>query len=535
MRYKFDNRRLPLLWRTVFLLTIFVVVSQVIIYIWVQRSVKGHFEQMDAEIITHAAFNLRKRATDSDDRLTSQNPLSSPSSTESYSEKSSSEKPSSTKQLPEKPLLLTATESANHLHSSQLDYDLKTIIADKEGRLLSSTPSNFANELSVDFNLLSLQQDNDEQQFVININDRRYRAMIIEDSNMLALIALPIDVHHQYLLQFNRQLSMILFAITLLLVSIAALSVYWGFSPLATIIQKMKGINPERLDERVIVSDMPLELRPLAESYNAMMVKLESNFESLSRFSDNIAHELRTPIATLSTQTQVMLNKPRKDEEYIEQLHHQHDTLEQLSAMINNMLLLAKTQKGLSDSQVSRVDTENLITKLTDYYEMIAEDREITIAKSGDFKTVLGDEGLLQRLFANLMSNAIYYAASDSVITISAISVPLSAASDTLTLNTADAFYTADTLNTAKNHNQISKQSWLKITLTNCLKKPLSQSDADKLFERFYRHDKSSSQHSGTGLGLSIVQAIANAHKGRVGITIRDEYTFEIAVELLLA
>ncbi|MGP4847542.1 hypothetical protein ACTXGQ_25825, partial [Marinobacter sp. 1Y8] len=61
MKYRFDNRRLPLLWRTVLLLTIFVVISQVIIYIWIQRSVKGHFEQMDAEIMTHAAFNLRKR------------------------------------------------------------------------------------------------------------------------------------------------------------------------------------------------------------------------------------------------------------------------------------------------------------------------------------------------------------------------------------------------------------------------------------------------------------------------------------------
>lgn len=512
MRYKFDNRRLPLLWRTVFLLTIFVVVSQVIIYIWVHNSVKEHFEQMDAEIITHAAFNLRKRATDSDNLPTSQSLLSA----QPYS----------------KQLSTTTTENASHLHSARLDYDLKTVIADKEGRPLSSTPVSFANELSVDFNLLSLQQDNDEQQFVMNINDRRYRVMIIEDSSMLALIALPIDVHHQYLLQFNRQLSLILFAITLLLVSIAALSVYWGFAPLATIIQKMKGINPERLDERVIVSDMPLELRPLAESYNSMMVKLESNFESLSRFSDNIAHELRTPIATLSTQTQVMLNKPRKDEEYIEQLHHQHDTLEQLSAMINNMLLLAKTQKGLSDSQVSQVNTDNLITKLINYYEMIAEDREITFAKSGDFKIVLGDEGLLQRLFANLISNAIYYAASDSVIAISATSMPSSSASGTL--DTADTFYRADTLNPTKSHSQTAKHSWLKITLTNRLKKPLNQSEADRLFERFYRHDKSNSQHLGTGLGLSIVQAIAKAHKGRVSISIKEDYSFEVSVELVL-
>lgn len=57
-----------------------------------------------------------------------------------------------------------------------------------------------------------------------------------------------------------------------------------------------------------------------------------------------------------------MLTKPRESDEYIEQLHHQHDTLKQLSAMINDMLLLAKTQKELSDSQISHVDIESLIT-----------------------------------------------------------------------------------------------------------------------------------------------------------------------------
>jgi len=513
---RLDNRRLPLLWRTVFLLTIFVVLSQLIIYIWVQHSVKSHFEQMDAEIITHAAFNLRKRVTEADNQIASQilpKPQSPSNTQQPLSSKASSN------------LLPTiATENDDHLHSSALDYDLKTIIADKEGRLLSSTPKNFANELSADFNLLSLQQNHDDRQFVINIKDRRYRAMVIGDDDMLALIALPIDVHHQYLLQFNRQLSLILFAITLLLVSIAALSVYWGFAPLSTIVQRMKGIHPERLSERVIVSDMPLELRPLAESYNSMMAKLESNFESLSRFSDNIAHELRTPIATLITQTQVMLNKPREEEEYVEQLHQQHDTLEQLSAMINNMLLLAKTQKGLSDSQVTTVDTEVLINKLLDYFEMIAEDRKITFVKLGDFKAVLGDEGLLQRLFANLLSNAIYYAASNSVVTISA------------TVNTPNtSVNNYKMLEDDQSNTQTAKQSWLEITFTNLLEKPLNQSEADRLFERFYRHDKTSQHHSGSGLGLSIVQAIANAHKGTVNITNKDEYCFEVTVGLLIA
>ena len=489
MRDKFKNRRWPLLWRTVFLLTIFVVISQVVIYIWVQRSVNEHFEQMDSEIITHVAFNLRKRMVNFNDHI--------------------------------EPFTVSKSQAlidVNHPHSSWLDYDLKTLISDKNGNLLSSNPSNFINDLPADFSLLQLLQDYRDQQFMIKINNRHYRAIIVTHQEVLAFIALPIDVHHQYLVQFNRQLSLILIAITLLLVSVAALSVHWGFAPLATIVQKMKGINLQRLDERIVVGDMPLELRPLTESYNSMMVKLESNFESLSRFSDNIAHELRTPIATLSTQTQVMLTKPRENDEYIEQLHHQHDTLKQLSAMINDMLLLAKTQKELSDSQISHVDIESLITKLIDYYEMIAEDREIIFEKSGDFKTVLGDKGLLQRLFANLMSNAIYYAASNSTIMISAT---------VLTSSTS--------LNAPKDDIQSPEQLWLRITMTNRLDKPLNQIEADKLFERFYRHDKTNTMHSGTGLGLSIVQAIANAHNGKVSITIKDECLFEVAVKLLIA
>ncbi len=512
MKYRFDNRRLPLLWRTVLLLTIFVVISQVVIYIWIQRSVKGHFEQMDAEIMTHAAFDLRKRAIEPSSPITSQT-------------LSSSQNPLNSQQLLRAaPDVMTdgntsttaISDEVDHQHSSWLDYDLKTIIANKEGQILSSTPDSFAHELGAALDLSSLRQTNAEQQFVMTMNDRRYRAMVIEDDKMLALIALPIEVHHQYLLQFNRQLSMILFAITLLLVSVAALSVYWGFAPLATIVQKMKRINPERLDDRVTVSDMPLELRPLAESYNSMMVKLEGNVESLSRFSDNIAHELRTPIATLSTQTQVMLNKPRESKEYIEQLHHQHDTLEQLSAMINNMLLLAKTQKGLSDSQISQVDTQSLITNLVDYYEMIAEDRSVIIEVRGEFGAVLGDKSLLQRLFANLISNAVHYAAKDSRIAITAERIALSEIVGT------------------DSSSQQAIQTALRVVITNQLDDPLSQTEADTLFERFYRHDKTSSKHSGTGLGLSIVQAIVGAHNGHVSITIKDDYHFQVAVELLM-
>lgn len=469
MGYKLNNKRLSLLWRTVLLLTIGVVLCHIIIYAWVQRSVNTHFEQMDSEILTHAAFNLRKRANDA--------------------------------------VIQTASSELNeasHLHSTRLDYDLKTLIYNRNGELISSAPSSFEDDLAKDLDIRQFWQKYNDQQFTFKVNHRHYRAIIIQKDKGLALIALPIDVHHQYLLQFNHQLRLLLIGITLLLVSIAALSVYWGFAPLATFIQKMKGISSEQLDERIMVSNMPRELRPLAESYNAMMDKLESNFESLSRYSDNIAHELRTPLATLSTQTQVMLSQPRQVGEYIEQLHQQHETIEQLSLLINNMLLLAKTQKGLSRTQLRPIDTSKMISKLLSYYEFIAEEQDISFETKGDFAAVLGDESLLQRMFANLIANAVYYASEGSKVTID-----------------------ADVQSSGSHNKKVV------ISFTNRLDEPMSKQDVDKLFTRFHRHHPEKNSHIGTGLGLSIVQAIVKAHKGNVQLRVIDNYYFQVKVELL--
>ena len=345
-----------------------------------------------------------------------------------------------------------------------------------------------------------------DKQFELQLDNRPYRSVIITSNNQIYLLALPIDVHHLYLHQFSLQLKVILVAMTLLLLFIAAFSVYWGFSPLTTFIQKMKTINSEQLGERITVADMPSELRPLAESYNIMMSKLEDNFESLSRYSDNIAHELRTPIATLSTQTQVMLSKPRQISEYIEQLHHQHETLEHLSEVTNNMLLLAKTQKGLSQEQLKDVDMESLITQLIEYYELLADDRGINLVKSGEFAVIKGDKGLLQRLFSNLISNAIYYSKNDSTIKISA---------------------------------SVSDQAQLNIVIENQTAQPMTQKEASRLFERFYRqaNDQDTkaegTSYSGTGLGLSIVKSIVKAHRGTVAALVEDNW-IKISVKLPL-
>ncbi len=489
------NIRISLLWRTVILLTIFVFVSQIVVYFWIQRSVNSHFEVMDAEILTYSAFNLRH--TLDSNSLNDNNPVANPQNV------------------------------ISHLHSGGLDYDIEVFKFDAGGNLLLNQTAS-AEQLSVSqLNIRELVKKYGNQQFELTLNNRPYRSIIIENKDAIYLLALPIDVHHVYLHQFKWQLKLILIAITLVLISIATLSVYWGFFPLTTFIQKMKSISFEQLGERITVSDMPSELRPLAESYNIMMSKMEESFDSLSRYSDNIAHELRTPIAILSTQTQVMLSQPRGSAEYVEQLHQQHETLEQLSEMINHMLLLAKTQKGLSYEQIKDVDVDSMLNNLIEYYQLLADDRNITLLKVGEFSTVKGDKGLLQRVFANLISNAIYYSKSNSTIAINANSYN-------------DVYETVPAKQHAPYQLEPLTPPTINIMVQNELVEPMTQNDANRLFERFYRHPTSTTSddtltpHSGTGLGLSIVQSIVRAHGGEVTIKVQQERLFIVAIKLLV-
>ena len=169
-------------------------------------------------------------------------------------------------------------------------------------------------------------------------------------------------------------------------------------------------------------------------------------------------------------------------------------------------------------SQFNRVDSDLLLTKMMEYYEWIAEDRAITFKKTGDFKTILGDASLLQRLFANLIANAVYYAASDSIIHINGKIVTDKVAENRQVLSSSGML-----------------ASYLQISFTNRLTAPMTQAEVDKLSERFYRHHKTLSMHAGSGLGLSIVHAIVNAHNGKIAITVKDGYYFEVSIKLLLA
>ncbi|WP_460992140.1 histidine kinase dimerization/phospho-acceptor domain-containing protein, partial [Staphylococcus aureus] len=83
---------------------------------------------------------------------------------------------------------------------------------------------------------------------------------------------------------------------------------------------------------------MPAELAELAQSFNAMLGRLDDAFQRLSAFSADIAHELRTPLSNLLTQTQVILTQPRVLEDYREALHSNLEELQWMAQLVNDML-----------------------------------------------------------------------------------------------------------------------------------------------------------------------------------------------------
>ncbi len=146
-----------------------------------------------------------------------------------------------------------------------------------------------------------------------------------------------------------------------------------------------------------------------------MLDRLGESLQRLSAFSSDLAHELRTPISNLMTQTQVTLARERTPDEYREILYSNLEEFERLGRMIADMLFLAKAEHGLVIPDSKPVDLRREIDALCEFFEALAADKPVTLAVSGVGRTQ-GDALMLRRALGNLLSNAIRHADPGSEI-----------------------------------------------------------------------------------------------------------------------
>jgi two-component system heavy metal sensor histidine kinase CusS len=220
----------------------------------------------------------------------------------------------------------------------------------------------------------------------IGPENRRYRGIAAElpthiEGAAPAVVAVSTDLsHHEHFMRSFRTALWTAMGLAALLTGFLGwIAARQGLAPLRDISRSAASITADHLDQRLSAASIPVELAEVAETLNAMLARLEESFHRLTDFSSDIAHELRTPVSNLLTQTQVTLSKPRSVTEYQDILASNAEELERLSRIIADMLFLAKSDNNLIIPHREKVDLMAEVSSLFDFYEALAEEKEVNL------------------------------------------------------------------------------------------------------------------------------------------------------------
>lgn len=298
-------------------------------------------------------------------------------------------------------------------------------------------------------------------------------------------LALSIDFHLHYINDLKNKLIMTASIISMLIILIVLFAVYKGHEPIRSVSRQIQNITSKDLDVRLDPQSVPIELERLVLSFNHMIERIEDVFTRQSNFSADIAHEIRTPITNLVTQTEIVLSQPRSQKELEEVLYSSLEEFSHMAKMVSDMLFLAQADNNQLIPEKKALNLADEVSKVFDFFEALAEDREVGLHFEGSPCLVSGDPGMLRRAISNLLSNAMRYTPPGQSIT-----VRLKEANDQV-------------------HVIIENPGT-----------PISAEHLPRLFDRFYRVDPSRQRKGeGSGIGLAIVKSIVTAHHGNVSVT----------------
>lgn len=262
-------------------------------------------------------------------------------------------------------------------------------------------------------------------------------------------------------------------------------------SPINRLTERIHNLGPRSLDVVLEDNKAPLELRPFIDGFNRLLGQLRENREQLQLFNSNVAHELNTPLSSLTISHELLQRRKLIEGNELQKIVGDHlDELDRMARIVRSMLFLANASQGreLETQLVSSL--RQLVVSVAEYLEQLAEDRDLCIKVQGD-ATVEVETELIKRAVSNLLSNAIRYAKTSTTITV--------------------------------HIRQEADLVWIKVSN---LGSTIESSKLNRLFEAFFRaEDGRSETGSNHGLGLAIVSAIAKLHRGDVFASSENQVT----------
>ncbi|WP_397601002.1 heavy metal sensor histidine kinase [Silvanigrella sp.] len=309
----------------------------------------------------------------------------------------------------------------------------------------------------------------------LNIKDKLYKFKFIAERT--------IQINDQLNLKDKIVFSSIL--ILILFLSISILILKFILLPIENIVEDIKEIDSNNLQKRIQVQWVPRDLVIIKNSFNSILNKLEESFQRLSQFSEDIAHELRTPVNNLKGEIEVSLQRKRSNKEYEEILESNLEECFRITEIIDSLTFLARTEKKDIIIQRTHFNLFQELNKLIELYESFAFEKNImlTIECPNEWDVNL-DKILFTRIISNLISNAIQYNKKNGKVHIKV---------------------------EGNNHD-------LKITVSDT-GIGIDKKHISFIFDRLYRvNNIRSSNQKNLGLGLSMVKNMILLHDGSINI-----------------
>ena len=270
--------------------------------------------------------------------------------------------------------------------------------------------------------------------------------------------------------------------ITLTVSFLMYLIVGYALYPLRELTLKIEDIQAKNLKEPILSKSNSTEIERLTLAFNRLLLRLEETFATQRQFSANAAHELRTPLAVMSTKFEVFEKNKNPDEaDYKEAIGMARSQTDRLSHVIDILLEMTELQSAPKSDSISLSEiTEEVICDLV----AVAEKKSISLVQDDGEARLTGSDTLVYRAIYNLIENAIKYNKEDGKVSVA---------------------ITED-------------ESFAKVIITDT-GSGIAKEDWDKIFEPFFRVDKSRSRSmGGAGLGLALVKEIAVRHGGDVKV-----------------
>jgi signal transduction histidine kinase len=266
--------------------------------------------------------------------------------------------------------------------------------------------------------------------------------------------------------------------------------------PLHAITAAARRLSGSTLHERIALKGPRDELKDLADTFDAMLGRLDSAFTAQKEFVANASHELRTPLTIIRTEIDVALADPDVSQQELQEMGSAvTDAVGRSERLIDGLLVLARADESPA---MVELDLADIAQEEVSLASTEADERGLRLELDPQPARVFGDRALLERMVANLVENAVRH-------------------------NNTDGWFSVKTWSGVD-------RAFLEVANGGAV---VPGDEMEHLFDRFYRPDKSRSRKTGGfGLGLSIVKSVAAAHKGTVELKAPKEGGLRVTVSL---